>query len=160
MTFVHAHRVRYHETDVQSFLFNSRYMEIADVAMTEFFRHLGWPYGKLNADGVDPSVLSAQLLFRAPAFFDDVIQFRVECVRVGRSSFELEQTVTRADKELAKINIAYVNVDPAEGVSRSLPAAVAQALSAHESSASGGGPGQPSGRPLPSGCEVRVSRDR
>ena len=67
VTFVHTHRVRYHETDAQSFLFNSRYLEIADVAMTEFFRHLGWSYEKLNADGVDPSVVSAQLQFLAPA---------------------------------------------------------------------------------------------
>ena len=129
MTFVHTHRVRYHETDAQSFLFNSRYLEIADVAMTEFLRDLGWSYEKLNADGVDPSVVSAQLQFRAPAFFDDVIEFHVECARVGRSSFELEHTVTRAGRELAKINIVYVNVDAAEGASRPLPAAVAQALS-------------------------------
>ena len=135
MTFVHAHRVRYHETDAQSYLFNSRYLEIADVAMTEFLRHLGWSYEKLNADGVDPSVVSAQLKFRAPAFFDDVLEFHVACARVGRSSFELEHTVTRAGQELAKINIVYVNVDAAEGASRPLPAAVAQALSGNAGSA-------------------------
>ena len=135
MTFVHTHRVRYHETDAQSFMFNSRYLEIADVAMTEFFRHLGWSYEKLNADGVDPSVVSAQLLFRAPAFFDEVVDFHVECARVGLTSFELEHTVTRAGEELAKINIIYVNVNAAEGAARPLPAAVAQALSGPRSPA-------------------------
>jgi acyl-CoA thioester hydrolase len=130
VTFIHTHRVRYHETDAQSFLFNSRYLEIADVATTEFFRHLGWPYAKLNAEDVDPSVVSARLLFRSPAFFDDVIEFCVECIRVGRTSFELEHTVRRAGQELATINIVYVNVAAAEGVSRPLPAAVARALSA------------------------------
>ena len=135
MTFVHTHRVRYHETDAQSFMFNSRYLEIADVAMTEFFRHLGWSYEKLNADGVDPSVVRAQLLFRAPAFFDEVVDFHVECARVGRTSFELEHTVTRAGEELAKINIIYVNVNAAEGAARPLPAAVAQALSGPRSPA-------------------------
>jgi len=135
VTFVHTHRVRYHETDAQSFMFNSRYLEIADVAMTEFFRHLGWSYEKLNADGVDPSVVSAQLLFRAPAFFDEVVDFHVECARVGRTSFELEHTVTRAGEELAKINIIYVNVNAAEGAARPLPAAVAQALSGPRSPA-------------------------
>ena len=135
VSFVHAHRVRYHETDAQSFLFNSRYLEIADVAMTEFFRHLGWSYEKLNADGVDPSVVSAGLLFRAPAFFDDVIEFRVRCAQVGRTSFELEHTVARAGEELADINIAYVNVNAAKGTACPLPEAVAQALSGHRSSA-------------------------
>ncbi len=36
------HRVRYHEADAQGSLFNSRYLELADDATTEFFRVLGW----------------------------------------------------------------------------------------------------------------------
>lgn len=127
-TFVHTHRVRYHEADAQSFLFNSRYLEIADVAMTEYFRHIGWPYATLNASGVDPSVVSAQLLFKAPAFFDDILQIHVACVRVGRSSFELEQGVMRDGTELARINLVYVNVDADTAASRPLPPAVAAAL--------------------------------
>ena len=129
MTFVHTHRVRYHETDAQSYLFNSRYLEIADVAMTEFFRHLGWPYDKLNADGVDPSVVSASLRFNAAVRFDDVVEFHVTCTRVGRSSFDIEQVVTRDGTEVASISLVYVNVDAAEGAARPLPAAIAKALS-------------------------------
>jgi len=89
MTFVHVHRVRYHETDAQGFLFNSRYLEIADVAMAEFFRNLGWSYPELLELGLDPSVVDASLVFRAPALLDQVVEVRVECRRVGRSSFDL-----------------------------------------------------------------------
>lgn len=135
MTFVHTHRVRYHETDAQSYLFNSRYLEIADVAMTEFFRHLGWTYGDLNAKGVDPSVVSVQLSFQAPAFFDDSLDFHVTCTRVGRTSFELEHTVMRDGTQLAKITIVYVNVDAAQAAARPLPGVVADALSHHVSTA-------------------------
>ncbi|WP_223838439.1 acyl-CoA thioesterase [Saccharopolyspora pogona] len=131
MPFTHTHQVRYHETDAQSYLFNSRYLEIADVAMTEFFRHLGWPYQALNAGGVDPSVVSARIEFRAPAFFDDLIDFRVECTRVGRSSFELRHVVTRSETELAEINVVYANVDASENRARPLPDAVSAALSSH-----------------------------
>jgi acyl-CoA thioester hydrolase len=127
-SFTHSHRVRYHETDTQGYLFNSRYLEIADVAMTEFFRALGWPYDRLIASGVDPSVVSAQLTFRAPARFDDVVDVQVRCVRVGDSSFELHHTLTRGDTELAEISIVYVNVDIELGKSRPLTAAVAAAL--------------------------------
>lgn len=130
---VHAHRVRYHEADAQGYMFNSRYLEIADVAMTEFFRARGWPYDRLVANGVDPSVVSAQLVFRAPARFDDIIEFRVECTRVGRSSFELHHAVTRAGADLAEITIVYANVDTALGKSRPLTAAVAAALSSERS---------------------------
>jgi len=126
MSFTHTHRVRYHEADAQGIMFNSRYLEIADVAMTEFFRALGWSYDRLTADGVDPSVVSAQLTFRAPARFDEVLEFRVDCTRVGRSSFELHHTVTRAADELAEITLVYVNVD--SGRSSPLPEDVASAL--------------------------------
>lgn len=40
MPVVLHHRVRYHETDAQGFLFNSRFLEIADVALTEFMRSI------------------------------------------------------------------------------------------------------------------------
>lgn len=63
---LYQHRVRNHEVDSQGFLFNSRYLEIADVAMTEFFRSIGWPYPKLVAEGTDPSVVSAVLSFKSP----------------------------------------------------------------------------------------------
>src|SRR5207302_6349185 len=75
--FTHTHRVRNHEVDTQGFLFNSRYLELADVAMTEFFRELGWPYAKLVEGGTDPSVVSARQTFQSPARFDDVLDVDV-----------------------------------------------------------------------------------
>lgn len=126
--FRHSHRVRYHETDAQGFLFNSRYLEIADVAMTEFFRDLGWTYSKLNEDGVDPSVVNVQIRFSSPARFDDEITFEVTCPRVGRSSFELRHRVVRGEEGIATIAVTYVNVDAMEAASRLLPDVVATAL--------------------------------
>lgn len=128
MIFTHTHRVRYHETDAQSYLFNSRYLEIADVAMTEFFRHLGFSYADLNAAGVDPSVVAATLDFSVPAEFDDDLDFTVHCPRVGTSSFDLTHTVTRSGESIAAIRICYVNVDAQQHRSRPLPDTVAAAL--------------------------------
>ncbi|MBA6440765.1 acyl-CoA thioesterase [Streptomyces sp. GMR22] len=134
MTFIHSHRVRYHETDAQSFLFNSRYLEIADVALTEFLRHLGFDYaGLAHTYDTDPSVVSAQLTFTRPARFDEVLDFRVACVRVGRSSFELAHTVMAGDAQVAAINIVYVNVDTELAASRPLHPAVADALTRYRS---------------------------
>lgn len=134
MTFVHTHRVRYHETDAQGFLFNSRYLELADVAMTEFFRALGWPYMELIVQGVDPSVVSASLSFVKPVHFDDVLEVEVSCSRVGRSSFDLELSVTRDGAQVASIAMVYVNVDATAKESQPLPAPIARALSTQRSS--------------------------
>jgi acyl-CoA thioester hydrolase len=124
----HTHRVRYHEVDTQGFLFNSRYLELSDVAMTEFFRELGWPYAKLVEGGTDPSVVSARQTFLSPARFDDVLDVDVVCRRVGTSSFQLDMLVERDGTKIAEIELVYVNVDAETARSRPLPEDVVQAL--------------------------------
>ncbi len=124
------HRVRYHEADAQGFMFNSRFLELADVAMTEFFRAAGWPYNELVNAGADPSVVSAQLTFSAPARFDDRLDLAVQCTRVGSSSFELVTHVWRGETLIAELALVYVNVDASVGESRPLPGSVASALRA------------------------------
>jgi acyl-CoA thioester hydrolase len=126
--FTHEHRVRYHETDAQHFLFNSRYLEIADVAMAEFFRDLGWTYPAMVEAGLDPSVVQVSLTFERPARFDDVLAFHVVCPRVGRSSFDLHHDVRLADLVIARASLTYVNVDPPTGRARPVPADLAAAL--------------------------------
>jgi len=125
---VHQHRVRYHETDAQGFLFNARYLEIADVAMAEFFRVLGWTYNELVAGGTDPSVVSASLTFSRPVRQDDVLHVDVVCRSVGRSSFTLFFDLRRADDTVATVELVYVNVEVEVSASRPLPDKVAAAL--------------------------------
>ncbi|MBT2588458.1 thioesterase family protein [Arthrobacter sp. ISL-95] len=120
--------MRNHEVDSQGFLFNSRYLEVADVAMTEFFRSIGWPYPKLVAEGTDPSVVSAALLFKSPAYFDDILDVDVKCRNVGNSSFKIDVWIARGGTEVATVELVYVNVDPVQARSRPLPDAVALAL--------------------------------
>jgi acyl-CoA thioester hydrolase len=114
----YSHRVRYHEADAQGILFNGRYLEIADVAMTEYFRALGWSYTELVADGADPGR------------FDDILDIDVACTKVGRSSFTLAMEFRRDGSAIARTELVYVNVDAASARSRPLPDAVASALRA------------------------------
>lgn len=124
------HRVRYHEADAQGIMFNSRYLEVADVAMVEYVRSIGWPYAALADVGVDPAVRHAEIEFRAPAHFDDVLDVDVSCLRVGRTSFTLASLVTRDRVTLASITIVYVNLDPDSRRPRALPPEVSAALHA------------------------------
>jgi acyl-CoA thioester hydrolase len=128
MTKVVRHRVRYHEADAQGFMFNSRYLELADVAMTEFFRGVGYPYKELLAAGADPSVVKAGIEFIGPARFEDLLDVAVTCTRVGGASFDLVMAVTREDSAIAEITLTYVNVDVLEATSRPLPEPIATAL--------------------------------
>lgn len=135
MTRVLRHRVRYHEADAQGFLFNGRYLEIADVAMTEFFRQLGFDYGDMVANGMDPSVVQASLTFERPAHFDDFLDVDVVCARVGRTSFTLDTVVWCEEVRLARLSLVYVNVEASTETARALPTDVADALTAAAASA-------------------------
>jgi acyl-CoA thioester hydrolase len=125
---VYQHRVRYHETDAQGFLFNARYLELADVAMAEFFRDLGWTYEQLVTGGTDPSVVSASMTFDRPVRHDEILDVDVSCRRVGSASFTLFFDIRRSDDTVALIEIVYVNVVAAAATSRPLPEKVAAAL--------------------------------
>lgn len=122
-TLVHRHRVRYHETDPQQVVFNSRYLEFADVAMTEFFRELGWQWNRLLAIGCDPMVVSSRIDYREAAVFDDELAVLARLVEVGTSSFRLAFSIRRCDDdaELAVVETVYVNYDPETKSSRPLP---------------------------------------
>ncbi|NKX56680.1 acyl-CoA thioesterase [Arthrobacter sp. E918] len=126
--FFHRFRVRYHETDPQKFLFNSRYLEYADVAMTEFFRSLGWSYPELLQAGFDPSVVSSTLDFHRPAYLDDWVDAEVVCTRIGTSSFTLRFSFSTTGRPVCTVESVYVNVDPATASSRPIPAEIAHQI--------------------------------
>ncbi|MFJ4029938.1 acyl-CoA thioesterase [Paenarthrobacter sp. NPDC089989] len=130
VVFSHRIRVRYHETDAQTFLFNSRYLEYADVAMTEFFRSLGWTYPQMLAEGFDPSVVKTSLEFRSPARLDDLVEVQVRCSRVGTSSLTLGFVFFVDDLNICEVESVYVNVDSSIAASRSIPEAIASKLRA------------------------------
>lgn len=122
------HQVRYHEVDQQGYLFNGRFIEIADVAHTEFMRELGWTYAELNQLGVDPSVVHLEADFSRPAKFDDLLSVEGLCTRVGTSSFDIRTRITRDIQEVASIVVTYVNVDARLDQSRPLAASLTAAL--------------------------------
>jgi acyl-CoA thioester hydrolase len=131
LSFEHRHRIRYHETDQQGIVYHARYLEYLDVAMTEYFRHLGWSYPQLVAEGCDPSIVRTALNFKRPASFEDEIVIALWPVRVGSSSFTLQFDITDAEgrQPLLDAQTVYVNFDPASRRARPLPAAVRDRLS-------------------------------
>jgi acyl-CoA thioester hydrolase len=126
--FVHELRVRYHETDAQHHVYNARYLEYLDVAMTEYLRDLGWPYAELVALGFDPVVGKIEIEFQRPAGFDEILRIEVRPARLGNSSLDLAFAVRSGDDPVATATISYVNYDPATRASRPIPDVVRERL--------------------------------
>jgi len=84
---VHPLRVRYAECDPQGIVFNSRYLEYFDIALTELWREALGSYEEVMADlGMDQLVAEAVLRYRLPLRFDEEFELRASLARLGNTS--------------------------------------------------------------------------
>jgi acyl-CoA thioester hydrolase len=127
-------RVRYAEIDAQAVVFNSRYLEYADVAVTEYWRAAG-----LHGEGeawaaLEFHVARALVEYKAPIRYDEEIDLYARTARIGRSSLATYIEVHGASKKpaddlRATIEIINVNVDLGSGASCRLPNWIIEKLS-------------------------------
>ena len=69
-------RVRYGETDQMGFVYYGDYAEYFEVGRVEALRGLGFPYRRLEEEGVLLPVLELHVRYHAPAHYDDEITVR------------------------------------------------------------------------------------
>jgi acyl-CoA thioester hydrolase len=105
-------RVRYSECDAQKVVFNARYGDYVDLAVTEFMRALG--FGAEVADGrLDYQLVRQTLEWKASAHFDDIVEAQVTSKRLGNTSFTLGIEFRRVgfDAVISTAETVYVMVD-------------------------------------------------
>ena len=113
-------RVRYAETDAQGIAFNANYLTWCDVAVTEYFRFCGIPYGEfVKTTGFDFHAVRAEVDFKQPAKFDDEISISIAGRAKGaRISWSIE---IKRDVLLCSISLQYAVIDTASGRPSRLP---------------------------------------
>jgi acyl-CoA thioester hydrolase len=113
--FTHELRVRYSECDAQGIVFNARWFEYFDVAMTEFWRDVIGGYSHLpDALGIETVVAETGARFRGAGRFDDLLTLVIHVRRIGTSSMRIEIDVLREEAVICEGFIEYVFVDPRE----------------------------------------------
>jgi acyl-CoA thioester hydrolase len=108
--FVHELRVRYGECDPQALVFNANYLLYFDVAFTEMWREAVGPWLEMVDRGVDAVVAEANIEFRAPARYDDVLALTVGIVRLGSTSITTQIDVMRDRQLLVRGRLRHVCV--------------------------------------------------
>ena len=125
--FSHVFRVRYAEVDPQSVVFNSRYLEYADILVTEYYRDRrahGMP------QDIEFHVRRAEIDYLAPIRVDELIEGRLAVTRIGNSSLEKLVTLHGAgDGSLrAEIRMVTVHVHLPSGRPERIPDSVRRAF--------------------------------
>jgi acyl-CoA thioester hydrolase len=128
LPFRYLMRVRYGECDAQGIVFNARWGEYVDTAVSEFGRAV---FGHVDAavTGLDWRLVKQTTTWHAPAKFDDVLDIRVHALRLGTTSFTLATELHRfaGGAHLASVETIYVMVTAA-GEKRAVPDAARAAL--------------------------------
>ncbi len=76
-TYTHQLRSRYGETDQMGYVYYGRYLEYFEEARTEMIRSLGFPYAKLEKNGVMLPVIHTEIDYKAPVFYDELMNIEV-----------------------------------------------------------------------------------
>jgi acyl-CoA thioester hydrolase len=106
-------RVRYGECDAQQVVFNARYADYVDIALTEYFRVAVGGFQSLMDKGLDNQVVSLHIDWYSSAKFDDVLAMDVSLQKVGNTSYGFNISISDflSKKLIAKSTTTYVMVD-------------------------------------------------
>ena len=126
--FVHELRVRYGECDPQGIVFNANYLLYFDVAFTELWRAGVGPWLEMVDRGVDAVVANANIDFRSPARYDDILQLSSRVTRLGRTSITTEIDVLRDEELLVAGRLRHVCVSTETWLKTDLPDWVREGL--------------------------------
>ncbi|MGE0766074.1 MAG: acyl-CoA thioesterase [Hyphomicrobiaceae bacterium] len=120
--FRHYIRVRYQECDTQLVVFNARYGDYIDLAVTQFLL-ASMPDRRLYDGSFEIQLKKQVIEWFAPARFEDVIEVRAWVSRFGRSSFDMrfEMRIAGEEDPIAVADTVYVHVLGDKGVWKSAP---------------------------------------
>jgi len=89
-------RIYYEDTDVGGVVYYANYLRFMERARTEWLRSLGFEQDALiREQGVLFAVASAEINYRAPARFNDLLSVTAAIVDSGRTRITFEQKVLR-----------------------------------------------------------------
>jgi acyl-CoA thioester hydrolase len=114
-------RVRWAEVDAQNIVFNARYLDYADIAVTDYWEAVDVHGGH---DGpLDFNVARSTVNYRKPIRPRETIDLFIRVARFGTASMTHAVEIHGADKDdlRAEIELIYVHVDLATGTARPIP---------------------------------------
>lgn len=137
--FHHRFRVRWSETDAQGVVFNARYLDYSDIAITEY-----WRAAKLrDRAGDEPlefHVKKATVTWFAPIKPDEMIEVMARTIATGRTSMTqlVEIHGDGPDDLRAIVDIVSVHVDLAQHRPMPLPEWIGPMFAEFDATAAGG----------------------
>ena len=113
-------RVRYAETDQMGVVYHSNYLNFLELGRVEWLRSLGYSYAELEKKGVLLPVVHADLNYRFPARYDELIRVETQVSSIGKSSIEFSSQLYNENDTLlleGKVKLVCLNADTFKPIS-------------------------------------------
>ncbi|MDX1921036.1 MAG: thioesterase family protein [Candidatus Caenarcaniphilales bacterium] len=73
-------RVIYADTDKMSVVYHGKYLEFFEIGRNEMLREVGFPYKRLESQGVYLPIIESHLKYFRPAQYDDLLTIKTHVV--------------------------------------------------------------------------------
>ncbi|MNH93209.1 Acyl-CoA thioester hydrolase YbgC [compost metagenome] len=100
--FQHQIRVRYEETDQMGVVYHANYLTWFEIGRTELIRDLGYPYRLIEEKGLLLPLVEAEMKFKQPARYDDLIDIYTRVVSYSHIRLEFASEIRRVNEDLVK----------------------------------------------------------
>ncbi len=104
-------RVRYPEVDAMGYLHHSRFLQYFEMGRIELLRAHGHSYADLERQGIFFVVTRAEVKYRAPARYDDLVVLTTRLIRQTHVRFDHAYELTRDGVLLAEGQTTIACVD-------------------------------------------------
>ena len=104
--------VRYTETDQMGFVHHSHYLNYFEMARIEWLNSIGFSYAGLEQQGIVMPVVSANINYKSPAYFDELLRIKLSIVQIPKATIEINYTiVNESEREIANgsTTLAFLN---------------------------------------------------
>ncbi|OPH46789.1 thioesterase [Paenibacillus ferrarius] len=93
-------RVRYAETDQMGVVYHANYLTWFEIGRTELIRGLGYPYRKIEDKGLLLPVVEAEVKFKKPARYDDLVSVYTRVIEISSVRLQFAYEVRKVTEEL------------------------------------------------------------
>jgi acyl-CoA thioester hydrolase len=90
-------RVRYFETDAMGIVHHASYITWFEEGRSAFTRALGYPYSRMEEEGVSLAVAEVNARYHRPARYDDEVLVVAEMIHLGSHGMTFGYEVRRAE---------------------------------------------------------------
>lgn len=97
-------RVRYHETDAMAIVHHSAYITWFEEGRSAFTRCIGYPYSRMEAEGVVLAVAEVTARYHNPARYDDEVVVRTCLDALGSRGMAFTYEIRRASDQVLLVS--------------------------------------------------------